>query len=53
MEYKVEEFLDLRILHHRLEYFIHWEGYGIGKCTLKLTFNFKNALEKIWEFHHQ
>jgi hypothetical protein len=30
LEYEVEEILDSRLQHRRLEYFIHWKGYGIS-----------------------
>jgi hypothetical protein len=53
VEYEVEETLDSRLRHRRLEYFIHWKGYGISKRTWEPPSNCQNALDKIREFHHQ
>jgi hypothetical protein len=33
MEWEVEEVLDLHIWHRKIEYLIHWQGYGLHKST--------------------
>jgi hypothetical protein len=53
VEYKVEEILDSRFQHRRLEYFIHWKDYGISERTWESSSNCQNASDKIWEFHHR
>jgi hypothetical protein len=39
VEYEVEEILDSRLLHRRLEYFIYWKGYGISERTWEPSSN--------------
>jgi hypothetical protein len=51
LEYEVEEILDSRLRRRRLEYFIHWKGYG-SKRTWEPSSNYQNAFDKIQEFHH-
>jgi hypothetical protein len=53
VEYEVEEILDSRLQHRRLEYFIYWKGYGISERTWEPSSNCQKALDKIREFHHQ
>jgi hypothetical protein len=53
MEYEVEEILDSRIKNRRLEYLIHWQGYGIDERTWEPSSNVTNALEKVKEFHQR
>jgi hypothetical protein len=40
VEYEVEEILDSRLRHRRLEYFIHWKGYGISERTWEPSSNY-------------
>lgn len=53
IEYEVEEILDSRIKNGRLEYFIHWQGYGINERTWEPSANVTNAFEKVREFHRR
>jgi hypothetical protein len=43
VKYKVEEILDSCLRHRRLEYFIHWKGYGISEHTWEPSSNCQNA----------
>jgi hypothetical protein len=36
VEYEVEEILDSCLRHRHLEYFIHWQNYGISERTWNL-----------------
>jgi hypothetical protein len=37
VEYEIEEILNSCLRHRRVEYFIHWKGYGISERTLHPT----------------
>jgi hypothetical protein len=50
-EYEVEEVLDLRQRHSRLEYLVHWCNYDINKHTWEPSINLVNVLQKVQEFH--
>ena len=53
VEYGVDEILDSCLQHCRLEYFIHWKGFGISKRTWEPSSNCQNALDKILEFNNR
>jgi hypothetical protein len=52
-EYEVEDKLDLKISNHQLQYFIHWHGHDVSKCTREPIKNLSNVMEKVHEFHQQ
>ena len=49
-EYMVEEILDSRIAHGRLEYFVDWEGYPPSERCWVAAYNV-HAPRKVKEFH--
>ncbi len=49
----MEDKLDSRISNRQLQYFIHWHGYDVSKCTKEPIKNLSNAMEKVHEFHQQ
>jgi hypothetical protein len=46
-EYEVEEVLDSRQRHGRLEYHVHWRGYNINERTWELLTNLANVPQKV------
>ena len=51
VEWEVEEVLDSRIRHRKLEYLVHWLGYGPHERTWEPPDHLANAAEAIAEFH--
>jgi hypothetical protein len=51
VEWEVEEVLDSRIRHRKLEYLVHWLGYGPHERTWEPTEHLPNAADAIAEFH--
>jgi len=47
----VEEIIDSRMFHRRLQYLVKWEGYGLEANTWEDSRNVANAPEKVAEFH--
>src|SRR5882724_11953676 len=52
-EYEVELILDSRILRGKLEYLIHWKGYGIEEDEWRPSEDIKGARRLVSKFHHQ
>jgi hypothetical protein len=50
-EYEVEDILDSKIFNSQLQYFVHWHGYDVSKCSWEPIKNLLNAMEKVHEFH--
>jgi transposase InsO family protein len=50
-EYEVEEVLDSRIRHGKLEYLVHWKGYGIQDRTWQHADGMANAQKLVDRFH--
>ena len=50
-EYVVEQILDSRMLWHRLQYLVKWEGYGIENNTWEYAETLDNATEAVADFH--
>jgi hypothetical protein len=51
--YKVKDILDSKISNYELQYFVHWHGYDMRKCTWEPIKNLSNTIEKVHEFHQQ
>jgi hypothetical protein len=43
-EYKVNDILDSRISNCELQYFVHWHGYDMRKCTWEPIKNPSNTM---------
>ena len=52
-EHKIEEIVDSRKHHGKLEYLVHWRGYPREEHEWKKTSELKHAQDAIKEFHHK
>jgi hypothetical protein len=50
-EFEVEEVLDSRLRRGKLEYLVHWKGYGIKDRTWQSAEDLTNAQDLISRFH--
>jgi hypothetical protein len=50
-EFEVEEVLDSRLRRGKLEYLVHWKGYGIADRTWQPANDLANAQDSIAKFH--
>ena len=53
VEWEVEEILDSRIRHGKIEYLVHWQGYGPHKCTWEPPTHLQNSAEAVTVFHQR
>ena len=53
VEWEVEEILDSRIRHRKLEYLIHWQNYGPHERTWEPSAHLSNSAEAVAEFHQR
>jgi hypothetical protein len=53
LEYEVSSILDSRIRRNRLEYLVHWKGYGPSERTWEPSANLANSKELVQAFHQQ
>ncbi|KNZ81369.1 Chromobox like protein, partial [Termitomyces sp. J132] len=51
--YKVDEILDSRIVRGRLQYLVHWKGYGPKDDTWEPQKNLNRAPDKLQDFHQR
>jgi hypothetical protein len=51
VEWEVGEVLDSRIRHRKLEYLVHWLGYGPHERTWEPPEHLANAADAVSEFH--
>ncbi|KAG5726085.1 hypothetical protein E4T56_gene1635 [Termitomyces sp. T112] len=51
--YEVDEILDSRIVHGRLQYLVRWKGYGPEDNMWEPQKNLDRAPDKLWDFHQQ
>ena len=50
-EYIVEEVLNSRLFHQKIQYLVKWEGYGVKHNTWEYLDHLNNALDKVAEFY--
>ena len=50
-EYEVDAVIDSHIYKGKLQYLVHWKGYGESKRTWELLSNLKNSPEVVEHFH--
>ena len=50
-EYEVEQILDTREKGKKIEYLIHWRGYGHDKDTWEPIKNLTNCQQLVQQFH--
>ena len=50
-EYKVEQILDSQVFRGRLEYLVHWKGYGIEEDEWRLAEDVRGSKWLVSEFH--
>jgi len=53
VEWEVEEILDSRIRRGKIQYLVHWQGYGPHERTWEPLENLSNAAETVAEFHQR
>ena len=53
MEFEVEEILDSRIRHGRVEYLVKWKGYGPEENSFQVEEDLGNAKQVLLEFHQR
>jgi hypothetical protein len=53
VEWEVEEILDSRIQRGKLQYLVHWLGYGPHERTWEPPDHLSNATEAVAEFHQR
>ena len=53
MEWEVESVLDSRIRYGKIEYLVHWQGYGPHERTWEPLPNLQNSGEAIAAFHQR
>lgn len=51
VEWEVEEILDSRKSHHRLEYLVKWQGYDVSESTWESSRNLENSPKLVKAFH--
>ena len=51
-EYKVEKILDSWLLCGKVEYLVHWKGYGVEEDKWHPVHNVQGSKQLITEFHH-
>src|SRR5882724_6846635 len=52
-EYEVECILDTQVFRGRLEYLVHWKGYGIEEDEWRPSKDIKGSKWLVSEFHHR
>src|SRR5882724_4708899 len=52
-EYEVEQIIDSQVFRGRLEYLVHWKGYGIEEDEWRLAKDIKGSRQLVSEFHHR
>jgi len=50
-EYEVEHILDSQVFRNKLEYLVHWKGYGIEEDEWRPVEDIKGARRMVVEFH--
>src|SRR5882724_10363631 len=50
-EYEVEQILDSQLFRGRLEYLVHWKGYGVEEDKWRLVEDVKGSRRLVSEFH--
>ena len=50
IEYEVEQILDKRLFHNKIQYLVKWIGYPLHDATWEPVENLKNAPKKLKEF---
>ena len=50
-EYEVEKILDSRIFHGKVEYLVHWKGYGVEEDEWRPTRYVQGSKQLVAEFH--
>jgi len=53
VEWEVEEILDSRIQRGKIQYLVHWLGYGPHERTWEPPDHLSNATEAVAEFHQR
>ena len=53
VEFEVEEVLNSKIRHRKLEYLVHWHEYNINDSRWEPTNHLANAQMKVCEFHRR
>ena len=53
VEWEVEEVLDSQIRHRKLEYLVHWQGYGPHERTWEPSDHLTNSAEAVDAFHQR
>src|SRR5882724_3049348 len=51
-EYEVERILDSRLFRGKLEYLVHWKGYGVEEDEWRPVEDVKGSRQLISKFHH-
>ena len=51
-EYKVEKILDSQILCRKVEYLVHWKGYGVEEDKWHPIHDVQGSKQLITKFHH-
>ena len=51
-EYEVEKILNSQILHGKVEYLVHWKGYGVEEDEWHPIRDVQGSKQLIAEFHH-
>ena len=51
-EYKVEKILDSQIFHGKVEYLVHWKGYGVKEDEWHPVHDVQGSKQLIAKFHH-
>lgn len=52
-EYEIGEILDSRIIRRKLQYLVHWKGYGEHERTWEPVEHMTHAQDEIAEFHQR
>jgi transposase InsO family protein len=51
LAYEVEQILDSRMHHGRLDYFVHWKGYPVEERTWMWATDLPDEAEQVIDFH--